>query len=67
MTFYHPQLRKPLIYSILALSASTLTTGCADNELMGPDPVEDFTHSFVEAFGPFRAESWSEAVSTGIA
>ncbi|MDE6693327.1 MAG: hypothetical protein K2K05_08070 [Muribaculaceae bacterium] len=33
---------------------------------MTSDPVEEFTRTFVKAFGPFRAESWTEAVSTGI-
>lgn len=41
--------------------------GCSERDLtIQPDPVEDFTRSFVQTFGPFRAESWSEAVSTGI-
>lgn len=67
MKFYPPLFCKSLIYSILSLIASTAIVGCNDHEIsMDSDPVEDFTRNFVKAFGPFRAESWSEAVSTGI-
>lgn len=56
-----------LIISVLSLTASASITGCADRDLaITPDPAEAFAHSFINAFGPFRAESWTEAVSTGI-
>lgn len=41
--------------------------GCAERDItLESELKENFTQSFVKKFGPFQAESWSEAVSTGI-